>query len=501
MHQRLRIARELLREDGAIFVHIGEEEYAHLSMLMEQVFPGMKVGTFVWRTREGGNDAQKDGPFFSQDHEYILCYAGPEFRFGGQEKNTSHYANPDNDPDGDWYPGDLTTPKTIDQVPKSYYPIQDPKTNTWYPGNPGRVWAYATEKHVRKGQKLKAPTIEQLVAKGRILFPKDDRTGVHAPRAALDRAIAAGDAPPALRPGLPGLDDLVGKRLGYGRPQLKRFLRDARTLTKPLSSWVLATSASDAERAVAPTESHVIQASTNREATKSLIAILGQKQFDYPKPVSLIRALVEQATDPVGGHIVLDFFAGSGTAAQAVLELNEEDRGDRRFILVSSTEATADEPGKNVCRDVTRVRVARVMQGYAVKGKTSTKQVPGLGAGFAYLRALRLSMETVSIKLHHDWVWTALQLQHAQAVAQSAEGPVQHLALEDGDVLYVPKATSEAVDALRHVLRTRQSAVVYSWQPGVLRQRFDLDGVTFEKVPEALLARFGAGLGAAGGAR
>ena len=374
MYQRLTIARELLRDDGVIFVNIGEEEFAHLSMLMDQVFPGMKVGSFVWRTREGGNDAQKDGPFFSQDHEYVLCYAGPQFRFGGQAKNQSHYDNPDNDPRGPWFGSDLTTPKTISQVPKSYYPVLNPATGIWYPGNPDRVWGNASEKNVKKGQKLKAMTMEALVADGRIIFPEKETPVTYATRAELDDAIVAETAPRVLRLGLPGLDDLVGKPLGFGRPKLKRFQKEGRTQTKPLSSWVLASSASDAERAVVPNDANVIVAATSREATQTVNRILGKKLFSYPKPVSLYRALLEQSTDAEGADIVLDFFAGSGTTAHAVMELNAQDGGNRRFVLVSSTESTDEESDKNICRDVCRERVARVMGGLPGEGQGAREE-------------------------------------------------------------------------------------------------------------------------------
>ncbi|MER3462479.1 MAG: site-specific DNA-methyltransferase, partial [Armatimonadota bacterium] len=84
MHRRLTLARDLLAEDGVIFVSISEHEHARLELLMEEIFPGMKVGNFVWRTRSGAND-EKDW-FVSVDHEYVLCYANPGFSFAGSKK-------------------------------------------------------------------------------------------------------------------------------------------------------------------------------------------------------------------------------------------------------------------------------------------------------------------------------------------------------------------------------------------------------------------------------
>jgi len=100
-------------------------------------------------------------------------------------------------------------------------------------------------------------------------------------------------------------------------------------------------------------------------ATEEIKNLLGSKAFPYPKPLSLIKGLLSQATRP--GDIVLDFFAGSGTTGQAVLDLNAEDGGQRRFILCSSTEATTKEPDKNLCRDVCAERLRRVIAGYGGK--------------------------------------------------------------------------------------------------------------------------------------
>ena len=130
-------------------------------------------------------------------------------------------------------------------------------------------------------------------------------------------------------------------------------------------------------------------------------------RFYFPKPTGLIQQLIEQNTN--AGDLVLDFFAGSGTTAHAVMKLNQKDGGQRRFILVSSTEATTDAPDKNLCRDVCAERVRRVMQGYTNK---KGEAVAGLGGDFAYLRAHRLPAETLFSQIQHQQIWTALQLIH-----------------------------------------------------------------------------------------
>ncbi|MEM8575999.1 MAG: DNA methyltransferase [Pseudomonadota bacterium] len=126
-----------------------------------------------------------------------------------------------------------------------------------------------------------------------------------------------------------------------------------------------------------PDGGNTIVAGKNDEGAKSVKEVFGRKAFNYAKPVSLIRELVRQSTSP--GDLVLDFFEGSATTAQAVMELNAEDGGYRRFIMVSSTEATKDEPEKNLCRDVTAERIRRL-------NASDDKKYAELSAGFAYLR-------------------------------------------------------------------------------------------------------------------
>src|SRR6185503_3742946 len=89
LYRRLIVARDLLREDGVILVHIGEEEVDRLGCLMDQVFPGRKVCKFVWRTRSGARVSKNH--FVSIDHEYVLCYANRSFRFAGSAKTFADY--------------------------------------------------------------------------------------------------------------------------------------------------------------------------------------------------------------------------------------------------------------------------------------------------------------------------------------------------------------------------------------------------------------------------
>jgi adenine-specific DNA-methyltransferase len=214
-----------------------------------------------------------------------------------------------------------------------------------------------------------------------------------------------------------------------------------------------------------------------------------QTAFDTPKPVRLIERILRIATNP--GDLVLDFFAGSGTTAQALLKLNAEDGGARRFILVSNTEATAEQPDKNLCRDVCAERVRRVMAGYVNR---KGEAVPGLGGGFAYLRTRRLPAETVFLEIQHAQVWTALQLIHGDALAPfDPAAEVQRIARDATLVLYLTRVNAATVTAVQAALTGAAQVIVYSWQAPLLAQRIDDPRASFEPIPECLVKRFGAG--------
>ena len=227
----------------------------------------------------------------------------------------------------------------------------------------------------------------------------------------------------------------------------------------------------------------------NSDATRELKDIFGEKPFDTPKPTSLIEWLISLHADE--NALVVDFFAGSGTTAHAVMKLNAEDGGKRRFILVSSTEATSEEPDKNLCRDVCAARVRRVMRGYANK---KGEAVEGLGGSFAYLRTKRIPVARVFNDIQHEQVWRALQLIHGAPLADYEMGvPVQLAGNADDRLLYVPKLSEAVLEEVARVAGLGGRLVVYSWQPGQIRQRVEAPNVAFEKIPEFLVSRFGGG--------
>ena len=154
-----------------------------------------------------------------------------------------------------------------------------------------------------------------------------------------------------------------------------------------------------------------------------------------------------------------------------------------------------DEPAKNVCRDITQKRLRLAIEGYSYRAKDKTVAVDGLGGEFAYMRTNRVPRETLAIDIRHDQIWFALQQVHANVVSPyQASAPIQIMeGSETGfDILYVPSLTGQALETLRAaVSATLKPRIVYSWQPGVIRQRIDAGHIKVKKIPDYLIERFG----------
>ena len=433
LYQRLTLARDLLTSDGVILVSINDENRARLELLMDEVLPGRRVGSFVWRSRTGGNDTK--GAFFSDNHEHVLVYGNSGFRFSGDEKSYSMYKYQEGD--RLFRLSDLTSPKDIRERPNTYYPIHDPETDTYYPCNPQRVWAYASKARVKEGQKIRGDTIEELVGKGLVWFPPQQRVEVFATQAELREAIARNDVPtsgsmPLLFEGMPDLEFWVDRRIGFGRPALKRFKEGLKNENQPISSWL--TPRQEEETVMNGMNMPLV--GTTEEGSKELKEIMGEKAFPYPKPPSLIKNLLAQATRPY--DIVLDFFAGSGTTGQTVMELNAEDNGQRHFILCSSTEATAKEPDKNLCRDVCAERIRRVIA------------ANGYDASFAYLQLDKCEAADVAFEATQEHAQLLISLRETASVPVDATSGEVHVIAKSGDWLTVLcwQATPDIVDLL-----------------------------------------------------
>ncbi len=291
MYPRLRLARQLLCDDGVIFVSIDDNEQHHLRTLMDEIFGQENwLGTFVWKSRQMVDNRTKTG--ISIDHEYILCYGkSSAAALRGSEKDLAKFSNPDNDPRGPWRSADLTGLATKDRRPNLHYDLKDPSTGIIYPCPP-------------KGWRFEPDTMQKKIQEGRVLFPAS----------------------------------------GQGRPRHKLFLEEMASIYTGLSTI--------------STDLHTTH------GTKDMLDLFGESVIQFPKPVELIKRLIQQVTDD--GDIVLDFFAGSGTTAQAMLELNRMDNARRHFVLVQIPEKTPkNSPAQKfeleTIADIGRERIRRVI--------------------------------------------------------------------------------------------------------------------------------------------
>ena len=291
MYPRLRLAANLLRDDGVIFISIDDNEVTNLRKVCDEVFGEENfVGCGVWKRR---TSSAMDQSKVSTDHEYLLMYHKGQFLpFAGYKKDYKGYSNPDNDPRGPWVAGDLTVGMNADMRPNQYYDLVDPKTGKVYHPSYNRVWSYAPD------------SMQKLIEEDRIVFPEDTSQ----------------------------------------RPMKKRFANELKSDANPFSTWMS-------------------EVGLNTEGTRAVYTLFDDKSlFNYAKPISLIKTIVSQVTSQ--DDIVLDFFSGSATTAHAVIQLNAEDGGNRRFILVQLPElcdekSEAYKAGyKNIC-EIGKERIRR----------------------------------------------------------------------------------------------------------------------------------------------
>ena len=449
MYRRLELAKELLTEDGVIFVSIDDNEVFHLGLLMEQVF-GEKncLAKLIWQT-DGNFDNQAR---FKVCHEYVLVYAATESQVGAPP-----VIDPNAEETGKLFREEIQN-TIVKNGPKN--PISEIRLPAGFPAD------FDSGTIAARTDKWPHLLSDAIIKDGKLLTALTVKSG-WANKKLCERFIATGFTP-----------------VWDTKNQLTTFK-------------LMGTGAIENVKVRSENQSHVISVIKNVGSVQSSGAdLLAQGiDFTYPKPVGLLKYLISMIEDK--NALVLDFFAGSGTTAQAVLNLNKEDGGNRRFILVSSTEATNDAPDKNLCRDVCAERVRRVITGYDNK---KGEAVAGLGGGFAYLRCRRIPAATVFRSIQHAQIWTALQLIHEVALSpyQSAL-PMQTAQGQRGLVIYLPKISDTVLDALQTAIANVPQAVVYSWQPALLAQRLTDARLAFEPIPAFLVNRFGARSAAKGG--
>ena len=298
MLPRLKLARDLLKEDGVIFISIDDNEQANLKLLCDEIFGEDNfICNFIWKCR---TSKQYSSVTASIQTDYILCYGKNKnmllFNKIWGENDGLGYKNPDNDPKGAWITSGL-----IRDDGRKKYKIITPSGKEYY-----EAWLY-TEENMKKFRE-----------NGELWFGID------------------GDAKPRKKSYLKDFEGnitsnlLIGSEIGtneYGTNEVKNFFQN-------------------------------------------------QPIFNNPKPTKLIKYLLQISTTPNSNDIILDFFAGSGTTAQAVMELNAEDKGNREFILVQIDEEIKEDKSKSaydfckkelksenpVISDITIERVKRAAQ-------------------------------------------------------------------------------------------------------------------------------------------
>ena len=304
MWPRLKLLKELLSDDGVIFISIDDNEQHHLRMLMDDIFGEQNfVATVVWQKVFSPKNSAK---YFSQDHDFVLAYTrdisqwNPN-RMERSEQATSRYKNIDNDPRGAWSSSDLTARNYYSQ---GTYEVTSPSGAKFRP-SVGNYFRVSPERFA------------ELEADGRVWWGED----------------------------------------GNNMPRLKRYLSEVRDGVVPQTLWF--------HNDVGHTQS----------AKQELVSVLNFERsedvFNTVKPSSLLKRIIKIATDK--DAIILDSFAGSGTTAHAVLALNKEDGGNRKFILVEC-EDYADS--------ITAERVRRVINGVPEARDAALRE--GLGGSFTY---------------------------------------------------------------------------------------------------------------------
>jgi len=298
IYPRLVLARQLLREDGVIFISIDNNEVHNLRQAMDETFGSESfVDCIIWQKKVSPSN---DATWFSSDHDYLLVYAASKElwklnRLPMNERQKGYYQNPDSDPRGPWNSATYTCNKTKKQRPNLYYAIVNPFTNEEVWPSETAVWAYS------KG------VCSQHLAANMIYWGRD----------------------------------------GRGKPRLKKFLSHAGNVV-PRSVWSYS------------------EVGHTQEATQEFMGLFPSGGFETPKPTRLVKRMLELSSSADTSDLILDFFAGSCTTAHAVLALNREDGGNRRFIMVQLPEPTpadsaARQAGFPTIAEIGKERIRRVI--------------------------------------------------------------------------------------------------------------------------------------------
>ena len=323
IYSRLMLARNLLSEDGIIFISIGEEEVENLHKMADELFGRTNlIGTILWKKKTNGNNMG----FLPPVHDYIICYAKninsiTDMGYPvSKEFIEKTFTNPDNDPRGPWTTTDLSA-----NHKGPFFSITNPMTGESFLPPEGRYWVFNEQEVLKR------------ISDGRIIFGKN----------------------------------------GTSRPVQKVFAANRKFRKTRAESWW-------------------DKNGLNEDATEELRLLFGMaKLFSHPKPTKLLKHLLTIATDK--NAIILDFFSGSSSTADAVMQLNSEDNGQRKFIMIQLPEKCAnDTPAKEagyrtIC-ELAKERIRRA--GEKIKAE-SPLMTQDLDVGFRVLKLDDTNMKDV----------------------------------------------------------------------------------------------------------
>lgn len=358
MWPRLYLARNLLREDGVIFISIDDNEVANLRKLCDEIFGEENfVANIVWQKKYA---ATNDAKGFSVMHDHIIVYQKSglfeRLLLPRTLEQNKPYKHDNNDGRGLWRSDNLLV-KSFSQ--SGVFPIVNPNTGQEFWPPEGSCW---------RGNK---DTIQRWLMENRIFFGKD----------------------------------------GKGAPQLKRYLNEVQQGRVPVTWWTFQ------------------EVGHNDAANKELKTLFNSKSpFDTPKPSSLVSQMLKVSSSSNSNDIILDFFAGSCTTAHAVLDLNKEGGGNRKFIMVQLPEpcnekSEAFKTGYKTIADIGKERIRRVIKKIeeerAAKAKEAADALPGmaeempeLDLGFKILKLDRSNFkpwERLDADVSEEEIATAIQ--------------------------------------------------------------------------------------------
>lgn len=328
IYPRLMLARNLISDDGVIFISIDDNEQENLKKICNEVFGEDNfLAQIVWERAYAPINLKKH---FSRSHDFILCYAKDgslaiNKGIKRSEEADNRYSNPDNDPRGVWQSSDISVGPAVES---NIYPITTPSGRIVEPPA-GRSWS------------LSEKVFYERLHDNRIWFGSD----------------------------------------GNGVPRIKRFMSELKkTGVTPMTIWKYG------------------EVGHSQDASKALKDLFdGKMVFDYPKTVDLIKRCIQLYTDK--DSIILDFFSGSSTSAHAVMQLNAEDDGNRKYIMVQLPEKTDENSVaykngyKNIC-EIGKDRIQRASKKINVDNQDK-EGIENLDIGFRVLKLDESNMTDV----------------------------------------------------------------------------------------------------------